>query len=77
MHNDHLHELWLQAKINREKLDSCPKHFFDLAAPPYSFGAKAHCTHCGGVMDLLHINQYARGYEAAGGNPNDVVANYR
>lgn len=77
MNHDHLQELWLQAKANRERLDGCSKHFFDLGAPPFSFGAKCACQRCGGVMDLTLINEYARGYAAAGGNPNDVVANYR
>lgn len=77
MNHDHLHELWLQAKANRERLEGCAKHFFDLGAPPYSLGAKCHCTRCGGVMDLVVIDQYARGYAAAGGDPNDVVKNYR
>lgn len=69
-------ELFEQIKANRRRLDAYPKHRFDLGEPPYRFGEKATCQNCGGSMDLTDIGQYARGYAAAGGNPNDVVPNW-
>lgn len=69
-------EIWALAKANRVRLDECPKHFFDLGEPPFALGSKCRCVNCGGIMDLTAINQYARGYKAAGGNPNDVVRDF-
>lgn len=69
---------WAAAGANRDKLDACPKHFFPL--PPgtgIGLGVKLECERCGGRLDLVAINYYVRGYEAAGGNGNDVVTGWR
>lgn len=40
-------------------------------------GIKLTCERCGGQLDLVAINHYVRGYEAAGGSGNDVVTGWR
>lgn len=60
-------------RANRKRLDECPKHRFEIGEPPYRLGAKATCMHCHGEMELTSIDEYLRGYRAAGGNPNDIV----
>lgn len=62
---------------NRLKTDNCPKHFFNPANTDVVIGAKLTCTVCGGKLHLIDINQYIRGYEAAGNNGNDILPGWR
>ncbi len=62
-----------ELRQNRATLDECPKHRFPLKGVKLRLGARVMCTHCGGLLDLVRINDYARGYTAAGGNPEDVA----
>jgi hypothetical protein len=66
--------LWDQAVTNNQKLNDCPKHYFTAELPPplERFQARITCERCGGQMRLLDVNQYIRGYVAAGKNPNDI-----
>lgn len=64
-------------RANQNRLDACPKHFFDIGEPPYKFGMKLTCQNCGGEMDAVKAFVYVQGYEAAGGNANDVIPNFR
>ena len=76
-------ERWAAAQENVAQLDACPRHRFVLTDEQIAqgsgalFGKKLVCERCEGRMDLLHINQYIRGYKAAGGNPNDVMAGWQ
>lgn len=68
--------LMQMAKDNNAKLDGCVKHHFDVK-PPYKLGQKFTCFNCGGEMDALQAFRYCQGFEAAGGNPNEVIANFK
>lgn len=63
-------------KENRAKLDACPRHDFG-ELPEIVFGLQLKCKRCEGLMDATRANDYARGYEAAGGNPDEIIANFR
>lgn len=63
-------------RANRARLDACPKHRFELSEPPYHIGQDATCVNCHGEMKLTQIDEYVRGYRAAGGNPCDIVPNW-
>lgn len=71
--------LWAEAQANVERLNACPRHLFEMtdeqvnAGPAALFGKKLECHRCNGRMDMIHVNQYVRGYEAAGGNANDIL----
>ncbi len=73
---------WAEAVANVEKLNACPRHHFEMtdeqvkAGPAALFGGKLTCLKCNGRMDMLHVNQYVRGYMAAGGNANDIMPGY-
>lgn len=70
--------LYKRVRENRDLLDTCPRHFFpDLFVTPRILGQKATCAVCGGEMDLVAINYYARGYEAAGKSGNDIVPGWK
>lgn len=68
-------ELWKQAQDNRAKLDSCKRHKFIYNGA--KFGSKLHCEICGGNMDAVQAFRYCQGYEAAGGNPNLIIKDFR
>lgn len=68
--------LWAEVKANRDKIDACPKHRFDIGPPPYAIGCKFVCVNCGGRMDAVQAFRYCQGYKAAGGNANDVIPGY-
>jgi hydrogenase maturation factor HypF (carbamoyltransferase family) len=63
-------------KANRRKLDECKQHAFIDASPPYHMYHAFHCTNCGGHMQAIEAAQYARGFKAAGGNPNLIIPNF-
>ncbi len=65
-------------KRNRFLLNTCKQHCFDMKPEPESrlFGKKLYCVNCGGVMDATAAFEYANGFKAAGGNPNDVIENF-
>lgn len=71
--------LWAAAQANVERLNGCPRHLFEMtdeqvnAGPAALFGKKLECQRCNGRMDMIHVNQYVRGFIAAGGNPNDIL----
>lgn len=68
--------IYKRVRINRIRLDACPKHRFDVATFAIKFGAKSTCLECGGEMSVLDVAQYVRGYGAAGGDPNDVLPGF-
>ena len=76
-------ELYAKINENRKRLDACPRHFFGPDVPGIEggvaamFGRKIECRHCKGEMDLVALNYYVRGYEAAGGNGNDILPGWR
>lgn len=69
---------WQRINDNRVKLDACPRHLFDeLPLEVIRLGGKIECRRCGGLLDLLELNQYIRGYEAAGKSGNDILPGFR
>lgn len=73
MTDEELNALYVKVRENRNKLDNCPRHHFKLPEPPYTMNCKWPCRNCGGEMSGVEINQYYRGYIAAGGNGLDVI----
>jgi hypothetical protein len=75
--------LWAQVKANRDRLDGCKRHRFPAEVPGIEqgvggmFGRKIECLNCKGMMDLVALNYYVRGFEAAGGDPNSVLPGWR
>lgn len=71
--------LMADIEANNAKLNACPRHFFGLTDEDiakgvgYMIGQKVTCQRCGGQLRLTDVNQYVRGFAAAGGNPNDVL----
>jgi hypothetical protein len=70
-------------KLNNDRLNACPRHLFDTEVPGIDggvgamFGRKMICRKCGGQMDLVALNFYVRGYEAHGGNGNDILPGWK
>lgn len=66
-----------EIKANQHRLDGCKRHRFPTLPPtneiPFRIGLKLDCINCGGSLDALQAYAYARGYAAAGGDPNDVI----
>lgn len=69
--------LYEQVKANRIKLDACLKHRFNIGEPPYQLGEKFVCANCAGTIDAVQAYAYARGFEAAGGNPNEIIPGFK
>lgn len=65
---------WEKAKANKRRLDACARHRFFSRSPSEGspFGKSFVCLNCGGAMNFLSIGEYIEGYQAAGGNPNDI-----
>lgn len=68
--------LFAEVKANAERLAACKRHRVELGDPPYKFGMTVTCIGCGGTMKAVDLFRYVQGFEAAGGNPNDVVPGY-
>lgn len=68
--------IWQEVKDNRKALDSCSLHQFE---PPeeLKLGAVYICKNCGGKKRLPPIGDYIGGYEAAGGNADDIWPEWR
>ena len=70
--------IFARAQDNRNKLDACQRHLFPaLPMENIRLGAKIECKRCGGQMDLVALNFYIRGYEAAGRNGNDILPGWK
>lgn len=63
---------------NRQRLNGCLLHYFDTTGmfdakePP----ALLRCVMCQGILPLEIAAEYARGFAAAGGNPELVVPGF-
>lgn len=70
--------LFAKVRENRDRLDACPRHLFSkLYIEERALGQKAKCDKCGGSLALEYVNQYVRGYEAAGKPGNDIVPGWK
>lgn len=70
-------ELLAKIKANRKLLDGCLRHKFDIGEPPYRLGMQLHCLNCNGKLDAVQAYAYARGYEAAGRDPNEIIPGFK
>lgn len=68
-------QIFEDVKANIAKLLACKRHRFTAGVRP-AFGQKLTCQECGGTMGLMSAGEYIRGYEAAGGNADDVWPGY-
>jgi hypothetical protein len=66
--------IWEQVKANSAKLQACKLHRFE--AQQVKLGQKMNCLNCGGMISLTDIGYYIRGYEAHGGNADDIWLGY-
>lgn len=77
MNREEAGALLAEVKANQNRLDGCARHLFEIGEPPYQFGMKLTCQRCGGVIDAVKAFVYVQGYEAAGGDPNDVIPGFK
>lgn len=68
---DEVRQTFEDVRQNMHTLNECPGHQFD-PKKDYVFGGKMTCTVCGGRMSNMDIAVYAKGFKAAGGDPNLV-----
>lgn len=69
--------LLAEVKANIARLNSCDRHLFAQGDHIRHPRHRIPCRKCGGEMQLVDIGNYIRGYEAAGGDVNDVWPGYR
>ena len=62
--------------LNKIKLDSCKVHHFAESFEKLLDNNYMTCDNCGGEINYTQVNQYMRGYIAAGGNPSEVWAEF-
>jgi len=68
--------IWKEVQENQKKIRTCKRHYFG-AVGPLKLGQKLTCQNCGGVMNLVDVGSYIRGYEAAGGAATDIISDWR
>lgn len=59
-----------EIKANQERLANCPRHRF--VPGEIKLGAKVRCEVCAGEIGLVDLGYYIAGYEAAGGEADDI-----
>lgn len=69
--------LWEEVKERNRRWAACPRHFFPHQPDGYRLGVKIACQHCGVEAGLREIGEYIRGYIAAGGDPTDVMPDWK
>lgn len=73
---DDANKIWHQIKVNREALNNCKQHSFVVPDAPLPFKLKLKCSNCGGWMDAIQAMEYARGWKAAGRDPNEIIPDF-
>lgn len=71
---DEMLRIWVEVKANNRKLDACVKHRF--SGGTVKIGEKVTCLECGGNMMLVSVRDYIAGYQACGGNADDIWPDY-
>lgn len=66
-------------QANRRRLNGCGQHVFDCM--PIDWANKIapetlRCRVCGGILRFEEAAQYAKGFAAAGGNPEHVIEGF-
>ena len=72
-----LRQIFKDVRENSDKRDACPRHDFGQYPMPPKLRIKLTCKHCGAWMQICDISIYAKGYAAAGGNPEDIIQGFR
>lgn len=67
--------LLAEVQENRRRVDGGPRHRFEPIK--VKLGQRVRCGECGGEMRLPELGSYIAGYEAAGGNADDIWPGYR
>lgn len=65
--------------VNRRILNGCTAHQFDASVIDWERGllpARFECLRCGGWLPELAAIEYARGFAAAGGDPDAVIEGF-
>lgn len=65
--------------VNRQRLNSCPGHQFDASTIDWERGhlpSRFVCLRCDGWLPDLCAVEYARGFAAAGGDPELVIEGF-
>ncbi len=72
-------EIYAQVVSNNKKLRDCVKHNFGAFKPTSGtlYYEKYTCGVCGGSMKIGDISKYIQGYEAAGGNSEDILKGFK
>lgn len=68
-------EILKEIRNNTKKLDGCKRHKFSGEQMPP--GSKYTCLNCGGEIRGGDVLYYIAGYEAAGGNCDDIYPGWR
>lgn len=63
-------KIWAEVTVNRLALEGCSQHQF--ASGPVQIGQRVQCLKCGGQLRLSDLGQYIQGWQARGGDPNDI-----
>lgn len=62
--------LFAEVQGNRAKLDSCKRHRFAGGSPV--LGGRNTCLDCGGQIGNTDVMYYIAGFEAGGGNADEI-----
>lgn len=68
-------EILKEIRKNSSKVDGCDRHKF--SGELMERGNKYTCLNCGGKMNGTAVLYYIQGYEAAGGDCNDIYPGWR
>jgi hypothetical protein len=68
-------QIIVKIRENLKKLKSCKRHNFGIFKPTSGalYNVRYTCKNCGGEMKLGDIWKYISGYEAGGGNSEDIL----
>lgn len=67
--------VWAEVRANQAKLNACLRH--TISPDPRKLGERVTCIHCGGMMSVTDMSMYVKGYEAAGGDCDDIWPGFR
>jgi len=67
--------IWAEVKANQAKRKQCKRH--RILPEDWAFGRRITCRECGAWMQATDLIYYIEGYEAAGGNADDIWPGYR
>jgi hypothetical protein len=69
--------LLAEIRERNQRWSDCPRHFFPHKPDGYRIGEKIRCANCGVEGELRMIGEYIRGYMAHGGDPADIMPDWK